>query len=43
MEELGAIYTSMSGSGSCVYGIFNKVTDVKNTFDGHYVWQGELR
>ncbi|MDO1445738.1 4-(cytidine 5'-diphospho)-2-C-methyl-D-erythritol kinase [Rhodocytophaga aerolata] len=39
----GAVYASMSGSGSTVYGIFEKETDVKSLFPEHYqLWQGKL-
>jgi 4-diphosphocytidyl-2-C-methyl-D-erythritol kinase len=39
----GAVYASMSGSGSTVYGIFNKEVEVKKHFPEHYqIWQGKL-
>lgn len=41
LYEAGAIYASMSGSGSCIYGIFDKPADL--AFPEHYrVWQEEL-
>jgi len=42
MYELGAVYASMSGSGSAVYGIFEKEIDTKSLFNNCFVWQGKL-
>jgi 4-diphosphocytidyl-2-C-methyl-D-erythritol kinase len=38
LYDLGAIYASMSGSGSAVFGLFEKKGDIENCFDGHFVW-----
>jgi len=42
LYSFGAEYSAMSGSGSTVYGIFNKKTDLKNHFENCFVWEGVL-
>ncbi len=43
LYQLGAHYAAMTGSGSTVYGIFEKKTEIFNYFSNCTVWQGTIK
>lgn len=42
LYEENALYASMSGSGSAVYGIFDEETEISAHFPNYTIWQGRL-
>ena len=41
LYDLGAVYASMSGSGSSVFGFFNEIPEIGSKFSNHFIWTNE--
>lgn len=42
LYQAGAVYAAMSGSGSSVFGLFERPTELKEQYPDCFVWEGQL-
>jgi 4-diphosphocytidyl-2-C-methyl-D-erythritol kinase len=42
LYQSGAVFASMSGSGSALYGIYYEKVDLQSAFPGYFCWEGFL-
>jgi len=42
LYRMGAIYSSLTGSGSAIYGLFNRETETDGQFGNYMIWKEQL-